>query len=241
MASPPEPPEDDAPPGVPEWVVTYGDMMSLLLTFFIMLVSMSEIQEEQRYRDVLASLHDRLGYAGAPEAVPGDDPPGPPMTSEVRKDSGAAESDSDGTGGTGRPTAPGPNTQIRYAAPGRPVPAGPPLAFAPGSSTLDDEGRLDALADRLRGKRQKVELVGFAPRPADARRVPAAEAVAFARARAVLDALVARGVRPGRFRLAARLTDPIADGAEDTDPDAPPADRVEVDVLDALATDPRLR
>ncbi|MBL4886213.1 MAG: flagellar motor protein MotB, partial [Planctomycetaceae bacterium] len=35
--------DDDEPPGVPEWVVTYGDMMSLLLTFFIMLVSLSEV------------------------------------------------------------------------------------------------------------------------------------------------------------------------------------------------------
>jgi chemotaxis protein MotB len=26
---------------IPEWVVTFGDMMSLLLTFFIMLVSLS--------------------------------------------------------------------------------------------------------------------------------------------------------------------------------------------------------
>ncbi|MCA9240906.1 MAG: flagellar motor protein MotB, partial [Planctomycetales bacterium] len=32
--------EEEPPPGIPEWVVTFGDMMSLLLTFFIMLVSM---------------------------------------------------------------------------------------------------------------------------------------------------------------------------------------------------------
>ena len=38
-------PEEDSVPGVPEWVVTYGDMMSLLLTFFIMLVSMSQLKE----------------------------------------------------------------------------------------------------------------------------------------------------------------------------------------------------
>ncbi|MFN0196532.1 MAG: flagellar motor protein MotB, partial [Planctomycetaceae bacterium] len=38
-------PEDDAPAGAPEWVVTYGDMMSLLLTFYIMLVSMSEMKD----------------------------------------------------------------------------------------------------------------------------------------------------------------------------------------------------
>ena len=45
--------EDDGPPGVPEWVVTYGDMMSLLLTFFIMLVSLSEVVADQKYRAIL--------------------------------------------------------------------------------------------------------------------------------------------------------------------------------------------
>ena len=29
----------DDEPGIPAWVVTYGDMMSLLLTFFILLLS----------------------------------------------------------------------------------------------------------------------------------------------------------------------------------------------------------
>ena len=43
--------EDDGGGGIPEWVVTFGDMMSLLLTFFIMLVSLSEIKEEQKYQD----------------------------------------------------------------------------------------------------------------------------------------------------------------------------------------------
>jgi chemotaxis protein MotB len=38
--------EEDAPAGVPEWGVTFGDMMSRLLTFFIMLVSLSEISSE---------------------------------------------------------------------------------------------------------------------------------------------------------------------------------------------------
>jgi chemotaxis protein MotB len=39
---------DDEPDeiSIPEWVVTFGDMMSLLLTFFILLVSISEIKEE---------------------------------------------------------------------------------------------------------------------------------------------------------------------------------------------------
>ncbi len=39
--------EDPPPPSVPEWLLTYGDLMSLLLTFFVMLVSMSELQERR--------------------------------------------------------------------------------------------------------------------------------------------------------------------------------------------------
>jgi len=57
--------EDDAP-GVPEWVVTYGDMMSLLLTFFIMLVSLSEIVNDEKYRSILESIQKYTGYRTGP-------------------------------------------------------------------------------------------------------------------------------------------------------------------------------
>jgi hypothetical protein len=63
--------EDDAPPPVPEWVVTYGDMMSLLLTFFIMLVSLSEVVADQKYRAILDALQQYLGYRTAPAAPEG--------------------------------------------------------------------------------------------------------------------------------------------------------------------------
>jgi len=51
------PPEE---PGVPGWVVTYGDMMSLLLTFFILLVSFSSIQES-KFKEAMESLQGALG------------------------------------------------------------------------------------------------------------------------------------------------------------------------------------
>ena len=38
------PPEEE---GLPPWVMTFGDMMSLLLTFFILLFSMSELEVEK--------------------------------------------------------------------------------------------------------------------------------------------------------------------------------------------------
>jgi chemotaxis protein MotB len=54
-------PEDDPPPGVPVWVVSYGDMMSLLLTFFIMLVSMAETKKDGKVRAALDALEQRFG------------------------------------------------------------------------------------------------------------------------------------------------------------------------------------
>jgi len=46
--------------GLPGWVVTYGDMMSLLLTFFILLVSFSTIQET-KFKEAMESLQGALG------------------------------------------------------------------------------------------------------------------------------------------------------------------------------------
>ncbi len=46
--------------GIPGWVVTYGDMMSLLLTFFILLISFSTIQET-KFKEAMESLQGALG------------------------------------------------------------------------------------------------------------------------------------------------------------------------------------
>jgi len=54
--------EEDDSGGIPEWVVTFGDMMSLLLTFFIMLVSMSEIKQEERFQALVDSMRQRFGH-----------------------------------------------------------------------------------------------------------------------------------------------------------------------------------
>jgi chemotaxis protein MotB len=63
--------EEDAPPGVPEWVVTYGDMISLLLTFFIMLVSMSELKDEGKNRAALNSMKEVFGPMDGTSGAPG--------------------------------------------------------------------------------------------------------------------------------------------------------------------------
>jgi chemotaxis protein MotB len=42
-------PEDDAPEGAPEWMVTYSDMISLLVTFFILLMTFSSQDDDDEF------------------------------------------------------------------------------------------------------------------------------------------------------------------------------------------------
>ncbi len=47
--------EDEPPQGAPEWMTTYSDMVTLLLTFFVLLFSMSSIDSE-KFREITNSL-----------------------------------------------------------------------------------------------------------------------------------------------------------------------------------------
>jgi chemotaxis protein MotB len=52
--------ETKCEPGAPGWVVTFGDMMSLLLTFFILLLSFSRL-EKSRFQAARSSLQKAFG------------------------------------------------------------------------------------------------------------------------------------------------------------------------------------
>jgi len=45
MAKKKQQPEDDGPVGAPEWIVTFTDMISLLVTFFVLLMTFSSLED----------------------------------------------------------------------------------------------------------------------------------------------------------------------------------------------------
>ncbi|MFB0516437.1 MAG: flagellar motor protein MotB [Candidatus Neomarinimicrobiota bacterium] len=53
-------PEDEGMPGAPHWMTTYGDMVTLLLTFFVLMFAMSSVNE-QKFLQAAASLARALG------------------------------------------------------------------------------------------------------------------------------------------------------------------------------------
>lgn len=56
--------------GSPGWMVTYSDLMSLLLTFFVLLYSMSTLDAE-KFKEISRSLQTILSGIGGPEILEG--------------------------------------------------------------------------------------------------------------------------------------------------------------------------
>lgn len=58
--------EEEVAEGAPEWMVTYGDLVTLLLCFFVLLFSMSKL-EQQKFDKIAESLKRHIGKDKVPE------------------------------------------------------------------------------------------------------------------------------------------------------------------------------
>jgi chemotaxis protein MotB len=69
--------------GAPKWLETYGDMITLLLTFFVFLFAFSTL-DVQKFRQIVISLQGTLGVLNAGERIfdPGDLPQPNPSRGE---------------------------------------------------------------------------------------------------------------------------------------------------------------
>ena len=228
--------KEDPPPGVPEWVVTYGDMMSLLLTFFIMLVSLSELKGDKKYQAMVASIMKRMGYELGPDGPPGESFAN---NSAIKKlmTLGAQSKSERGRGGVKVPGPDGQDLRVFKGREGASISLGGPLLFKPVSADLDPAAvsLVDKLVLQLAGKPNKIDIRGHTTRaelPADSRFNDHFE-LGYARARAVYDLLATQGIAADRMRVStAGSTEPLP-GGNDGQPQY--IDRVEVYALDAFA------
>ena len=65
------PPKQSCRAGIPPWVLTFADLMSLLLAFFVLLFSFSEM-DSAKYKQVAGSMKDAFGIQ---QEVKVKDPP----------------------------------------------------------------------------------------------------------------------------------------------------------------------
>ena len=192
---------EEEEPGIPEWVVTFGDMMSLLLTFFIMLVSMSEIKEEEKYQAMLESMRRQFGHeASIANMIPGQSPPQNSAMQSLAT-LGRAKRKDLARGGNKVKSVTGEDSRVRTVRPGQDTTVGGVVFFEEDSIVLTDEARegLLQIADQVAGKPQKIEIRGHASR----KPVVGSDhwTLANQRARVAMDFLVEQKIDPKRIRL----------------------------------------
>ncbi len=199
--------------GAPEWMVTYGDTMTLLLCFFVIIVSMSEIKEDQRFQQVMESLRIAFGgYQGAVGAVPIVNVPANTLIARLLEletpiyTKNKGDSDEEGIHGK--------KFRVTNVRDGLEIVVGGRITFERFSATLIPEGRdlIAKTAERLRGYNTKILIRGHATRetlPEDSFYEGAYD-LSYARAQAVARELEANGVRRVRMLLvAAGDTEPL--------------------------------
>lgn len=229
--------------GIPEWVVTYGDMMSLLLTFFILLAAFSELKKEHEYEKVVHAVKEAFGYDNSKGVMPVDDLPLQSLIESLetmlRK-----QLDKSKVGQSPETGPQGKKVKVTRVQDGMMFTLGGSLGFEPGSAELMPGASepLTEIARLLRGRNNKIEIRGHAASkilPADS---PFADLwdLSYARAKAVKDFLVLQG----------GLLDEVMvlDARADTEPVAPRTyspeaqaenRRVEIIMTEALVDDLR--
>ena len=216
----------------PDWVVTYGDCMSLLLTFFILLFAMSEVKKD-KMDAIQTSVNEWVGLD--PTEFPSLDPENV-MGSEL-------ESMRDSSMGMKREGGMADNLTVEdlkkeiqslRELPPVVVTTGSFLMFTEDSAELTPASQLNVkdVAHLIRGyPGQRVEIIGHvAPRPIppEARFKDAIE-LGYHRARMVRDLLVTRhNLKPEQFKIVSVGTYYPPDPATWLQKDLSSNDRVEI-------------
>jgi len=228
------------PEGAPLWVVSYGDMMSLLLTFFIMLASMANFDEvHDKFMEAIQSIREALGMTGQTGRMV---QPTVDFASMIQRlESIVKPKDPRNRGDTKEEGIYGKNFRLRRIRDGMEITIGGPILFEPFSDQLTEEGKeaLQAIGTELVGHRNKIEIRGHAaeePRPQDWTYADYRD-LSYARAVNVANELILRGVDPRTIRVVAvGANEPVAQGVYDLEKRGANR-RVEIIVRESLIDD----
>lgn len=195
-----------APTGAPDWLVTYGDAMTLLLCFFVIIVSMSEVRQQRKFQQVIESLRTTFGgHSGYTRTLPTEEEVTNTLIKRLRelepKTHTEKPSVSDEEGVEGR------RFRVTDVRKGIEVVVGGKVSFDRFSAALKPEARqlLAQTAEIIRGYNTLVVVRGHAtpePLPPDSLYRDQRD-LSYERAKAVAEELSRHGVRPDRLMLIA--------------------------------------
>ncbi len=212
--------EESGGKGAPAWMCTFADLMSLLLTFFVLLLSMSST-EVQKFRAMAGSLRDAFGMKSDLALSP------TPMSDEI------LPRDDERQGDDGSPDSEESERELREALEELGIDVGDmkldgdedtvvlrlegDLLFDSGEASLKPEAlpALDAIANYLATTNYELDVVGHTDNVPIATAVyPSNWELSAARAGQAVRHLTEQQVEPARLRAIGRAeTEPIDDNS----------------------------
>ncbi len=198
------PKKHKCPAGIPEWIVTYGDMMSLLLCFFVLLAALANFDEQDKmFMAALESIRRAFGSSGQSGWMPDTTVDFKSFlvqfqtlyVPEFKKDLGHSD----------EPGIDGKYYRVKRVREGAEITIGGPIAFGRFSAEIEPEmdTLLQQLAGEMKGKTNKLEIRGHTtkePLPIESEYARPLD-LGFARARNVMRRLVELGVPAEAFRV----------------------------------------
>jgi chemotaxis protein MotB len=191
--------QHDSSDSAPAWMVSYGDLMSLLLTLFVMLVSMSEIKQNDKFQGVADSLHEQFSLnQSAAGGLPGDLKPRNAPLAVLAVTGREARRRVMQPLGRNPTTLDDRESWSGIVPASRVVTATGTIVFAPLTSELSSEmqSKLHEIAESIAGIPHNVEVRGLADASGDLD-------LAWQRTRATARQLIDHhGIEPERVRIA---------------------------------------
>ncbi|MFK7961692.1 MAG: flagellar motor protein MotB [Phycisphaerales bacterium] len=226
---------------IPEWVVTFGDLMSLLLCFFILLQAFSELKKDREYQRVITAVKEAFGYVGGIGVLPVDDPPLKSMVEILETMAVKSNREQSRISRNVEAGVDGPHMRVTRIREGIMFTIGGPGMFEPLSAEIREPVRreIEKLVPMIKGRRNKINIVGHSASKYLPPGSPWADLdhLSYARAEAVRDLLLASGIDDRVFRLeAAGDREPIRPRATG-EADASENRRVDIILTEMLVDD----
>ena len=191
--------------GAPEWMVTFSDMTTLLLTFFVMLIAMANF-DKVKYETVKASFKDSMGILSG-----WDEPEVPPLIPPIRQKFNNEEERMRGIGY---------RIKKKFVEEGKPKSVNfvtkkegllltlkeDNVGFSTGGTQLTSEMRvvLDKIAEEVKSESNKIIIAGHTDSQPVIKggRFPSNWELSVARARSVQQYLIQAGVEERQTSIA---------------------------------------
>jgi chemotaxis protein MotB len=206
--------------GLPEWIMSYADMITILMAFFVVMYSMAGTPDKSKEEAIFKSPRDQFGTM-----MPGWLAMG--RGTLVHKDSqflrnngsGNSSQNNRNKGGSDKRAPQGDHSRVYTMRPGEQAASGGIVYFGDDSSELTkpQQRQLQLVAEELSGKPQKIEIRGHTSRRPLAGDAPFRDHwdLAYARCRHTMEYLESLGIDPKRFRISVAAENEPAPGGAD--------------------------